>query len=219
MKDLTRKLALATAAVSLSVGLVSCNERDLAIGAGAIGGAILVGSAYDNSYGRDYRYSRGYYDDGNGYWDRYDGRYYRNGGRWYRDGRYQSRGSNNNRSSMEAMAVQTVNFAEPINLTTNTSSKNPTADVAAKYRIGRNAATAVVTAFESVRQTGRLEALKEIGLEDQDLRGIASGTTPGESAVQKMAARLNASPASVKALMIDVQDEYSLMSQGEVAVR
>ncbi|MBX3020557.1 MAG: hypothetical protein KF799_02675 [Bdellovibrionales bacterium] len=212
-----KKLTLLTLSVLMGAGLVACNERTVAVGAGVVGGAIVAGAVYDNYYGRDYRYSRGYYRGGVGYWDRHDGRYYRCGGRWCRDSRFHPRPwPHHGRWN----AVETMSVGGGVQLASVTpTAASREAAVAGKYRISRAAALQVGNAFSSVERYGKMDGFRALGLQDDDVARISQGQQASAASVQTLAKNLNASTASVQGLLRDVGDEYSLYKQGTVEVR
>ena len=195
-----KKLIMGVVGASMALGLAACNDRDVAVGAAAVTAGFIAGSVYDHHHGWDYRHHRRGWDHGRYYWDRHDGRWERDGrGRWHRGagwgGRHDDRWGRHD-AGFETMAAVNSETA-----------------IASKYRLNARGAHDVMKTLKWVRTYGKFDAFREIGMTDADVLRLANGGAPGSTSIRNMADHLNASTASVNAMIQDLRDEQSLQSQ------
>lgn len=189
-----KRIFLGLVGMAMVAGTVACNERDVAVGAAAVSAGFIAGAVYDHNHGRNYRHRHRGYDNGGYYWDRYDGRWNRDGrGNWRR-----GRGWNENFRTMSVTPVASVNSERA---------------VASKYNLRSRGAREVVATMNWVRRHGRLDAFREIGMTDNDIVRLGNGGTPGSTSIRQMADHLNASTSSVRAIILDLREEFSLQRQ------
>lgn len=188
-----KRLAFAVIAVAMGLGLSACDDRDVARGAAAVGAGFILGAAYDHNRGYDYRYTRRGYHDNYYYWDRYDGRWIRSNGRWYR---YYNHTAPNN--------------IVPAALTEPASAERA---LASKYHLNARGTRLIMKTLNSVKATGRLDAFREIGLSNDDISRLRRGHMPGSRSIRLMGDHLMTNTVIVKAILRDLQDEFSLQRQ------
>ncbi len=216
-----KRTIFAVLALSIGLSMSACNERDVRLTTQVVGAALLTGAAYDYYHNRDYRYVYGY-DRDRYFWDRYDGRYYYDRGRWNRryndrwdrrDGRWDRRDGRWDRRNDRRGDRRGRGFLSVAPMAINERNVNPTQALAKKYIISPAAARTILATFQSVKQSGKLDAFQRLGMDRGAIEGLYRGQSPSSVTVAHVAQTLGARRSSVNALIRDITNEFSLHAQ------
>lgn len=204
-----RHALLGVAAVPFLISIQGCNDRDaLATVAtiGVVGGAVAVGSSYNNGYNDGYSYNcNGYY--GCGYYDQRG--YYRRG--YYNDNNYNRNynGRGYYRGYHKISATTEDQQMASTGEEAVTEDLNNTASVAAHYGIPMQAASLLKNTLRTTVEGNSMQPIYDLGLSTADLQRISQNRDISDAGLQKVSAKLGLSVEqtrmAVRQMMSDAQ--------------
>lgn len=191
-----KRIILAVVAVA-SLALQSCDDTDVALGVGFVGGVIVGGAA-----GHNHGYCRGGYYTQCSTYINYWGERIRECRQVYDScGRRWSSEVENQNTGFSDLAQNVADFNTP-----EVSASVPVASVASKYQISFDGAQKVVSALSQGEQ-GNIEALRTIGFSKSDLVRLYQGKNVSEKTVARLSQSLNLSQEATQGFMTQVKDD------------
>lgn len=178
-----KKIILSFVAIVMALNLQGCDDREVAIAIGIIGGAIIGGAVGAGAGSGDHRTCHGDYVRRCTEWRDRSGNCHtdcRN--EWDSCAHYYG-----------GMSISSIVIGEQ-----RTSSK--VADIAESYHLSFESAEMVVNALEDA-QMGNYTKISKLGVASEDMKLMLSGKNMSESAVQALSSVLNQEISDTRAML------------------